>query len=305
MLTFCSRSRSPHQGEPAGLRDSVAATCDLAVLTGNPELLFVDDEESIRLTLPLVLEPHGFKVTVAKSVSEAIRLITQRRFDVLLADLNIDRDGDGFAVVSAMRSAHPDAATFILTGYPAFETALEAIRKQVDGYFIKPSDADEIVSAIKARLNNQSLQPRAEATRLADFIEQNRDEIVERWVTEVQNDPQLATIRISDAERKDHVPRLLNSAVSIMRGHQLAAAMREASRLHGTTRARQGYTLVLLLREAKLLRTIIGVFIQEHLLEIVLSYVVSDMTRIYESFDAVLEYSVQAFIQTAPPIGRD
>jgi ActR/RegA family two-component response regulator len=263
--------------------------------------LFVDDEESIRLTLPLLLEPHGFKVTVAGTVSEALRLITQRRFDVLIADLNIDRDGDGFTVVSAMRSTHPDTATFILTGYPAFETALEAIRKQVDGYFIKPSDPDEIVSAIKARLSNQTLQPRTEAKRLPDFIEQNRDEIIERWLTEVSEDPQLANIRISDAERKDHVPRLLNNAVSIMRGQEPAAEMREACRLHGTTRARQGYTLPLLLREARLLRKMIGGFIQEHLLEIVLSHVVSDMTRMYESFDALLEDSVQAFTQAAAP----
>ncbi len=276
----------------------------LAVTTGNPELLFVDDEESIRLTLPLLLEPHGLKVTVAKSVSEALRLMTQRPFDVLIADLNIDREGDGFTVVSAMRSTHPHAATFILTGYPAFETALEAIRKQVDGYFIKPSDADEIVSAIKARLNDQTRQPRAAAKRLADFIEQNRDSIVERWLTEVKNDQQLATIRISDADRKDHVPRLLNHAVAIMRGQEPSADMREASSLHGETRARQGYTLVLLLREAKLLRKVVGVFIQEHLLEIVLSYVVSDMTRMYESFDGLLEDSVQAFTQDAPPIRR-
>jgi hypothetical protein len=50
-----------------------------------------------------------------------------------------------------------------------------------------------------------------------------------------------------------------------------------------------------LLREAKLLRKVVGVLIQEHLLEIVLSYVVSDVTRMYESFDALLEDSVHAF----------
>jgi ActR/RegA family two-component response regulator len=276
----------------------------LAVLTGNPELLFVDDEESIRLTLPLLLEPYGFKVTVAQTVPEALRLITTRRFDVLIADLNIDRDGDGFTVVSAMRSTYPEAPTFILTGYPAFETALEAIRKQVDGYFIKPSDADEIVSAIKARLNDHTLQRRVVAKRLGDFIEQNRDRIVERWLTEVKTDPQLATIRISDADRKNHVPRLLSHAVSVMRGQQPSAEIGAASRQHGTTRARQGYTLPLLLRETTLLRKMVGTFVQEHLPEIVVSYVVSDMTLMYEGFDTLLEDSVQAFTQEAKPKRR-
>ena len=44
-------------------------------------------------------------------------------FDVLLSDLNIGQPGDGFTVVSAMRRVQPKAATFILTGYPDFDTA--------------------------------------------------------------------------------------------------------------------------------------------------------------------------------------
>jgi len=82
-------------------------------------LLFVDDEDSIRLTLPPLLERNGFQVTSAASVPEALNLIAQRKFQVLLTDLNIGRPGDGFAIVSAMRSTQPDALRFILTGYPA------------------------------------------------------------------------------------------------------------------------------------------------------------------------------------------
>ena len=71
------------------------------------QVLFVDDEKNIRLTLPLMLESFGFKVTSAGTVAEALRLISEREFDVLLSDMNIDRAGDGFTVVSAMRSIQP------------------------------------------------------------------------------------------------------------------------------------------------------------------------------------------------------
>ena len=91
-------------------------------------ILFVDDEDSIRLTLPLLLEREGFKVTSARNVPEALNLIATQEFQVLLTDLNIGYPGDGFAIVSAMRSTQPDALRFILTGYPAFESALEAMR---------------------------------------------------------------------------------------------------------------------------------------------------------------------------------
>jgi two-component system response regulator PilR (NtrC family) len=78
------------------------------------QVLFVDDEKNIRLTLPLMLESFGFKVTSAGTVAEALRLISERKFDVLLSDMNIDRPGDGFTVVSAMpkHSAQSGAADF-------------------------------------------------------------------------------------------------------------------------------------------------------------------------------------------------
>src|SRR4051812_41551871 len=103
-----------------------------------PRLLFVDDEASIRLTLPALLEMHGFEVTSCASVAEALTCMQKGQFDVLLSDLNIGEAGDGFTVVSAMRRSQPNAVTIIITGYPAFETALQAIRRQVDDYVVKP-----------------------------------------------------------------------------------------------------------------------------------------------------------------------
>lgn len=116
-------------------------------------LLFVDDEPSIRLTLPAVLEDHGFLVTTAETVSDAISRIDRAPFDVLLSDLNIGQEGDGFQVVSAMRRRHPHCVNIILTGYPAFESAVLAIRQQVDDYVVKPADIHVLVSTIKHRLS--------------------------------------------------------------------------------------------------------------------------------------------------------
>src|SRR5256886_16630322 len=117
-------------------------------------LLFVDDE-GIRLTLPLVLQARGFNVRDAASVPEALSEIRTHEFDVLLSDLNIGEDGDGFAVVRAMRKAHPNCIAILLTGYPAFESAVQAIQDEVDGYFVKPADLDSLVSTIERKLRTR------------------------------------------------------------------------------------------------------------------------------------------------------
>ena len=59
-------------------------------------MLFVDDEESIRITLSMMLESKGYSVTAVATVPEALRLIANQNFDVLIADLNIGDPGDGF-----------------------------------------------------------------------------------------------------------------------------------------------------------------------------------------------------------------
>src|SRR5437868_11982343 len=83
-------------------------------------LLFVDDETSIRLTLPRILESRGFDVTVASTVPEALAAIQSKKFDVLLSDLNVGNPGDGFTIVSAMLRTQPEATTLIITGFPSF-----------------------------------------------------------------------------------------------------------------------------------------------------------------------------------------
>ena len=159
-----------------------------------PRVLFLDDEASIRATLPLMLEAYGFTVTPTGTVPEALRLISNEKFDVLIADLNVGSAGDGFTVVSAMRRTQPTAVNFILTGYPAFETALEAIRQQVDDYLTKPTDIESLVQSIQAKLTDKKPSHGIQPKRLPDIIEQHLDSIVKQWLAAVKRRTRLAQL---------------------------------------------------------------------------------------------------------------
>jgi DNA-binding response OmpR family regulator len=67
--------------------------------------LFVDDEWGIRHTLPVILRQYGFTVTVAATVAEALSHIDSHSVDLLLCDLNLERELDGFDVVRAVRNS--------------------------------------------------------------------------------------------------------------------------------------------------------------------------------------------------------
>ena len=115
-------------------------------------VLFVDDEPNIRATLPLILRRYGFIVTAAATVGQAIEKIENGRFDLLLCDLNIQRDADGLEVIRAMQHAHPDCVVIVLTGCPSTETAIEGLHLHIDDYIIKPADADTLVALMADKL---------------------------------------------------------------------------------------------------------------------------------------------------------
>src|SRR3954449_7474246 len=137
------------------------------------KILFVDDEPAIRLSLPAILQMHGFDVTSAGTVSEAIQEISTKSFDVLISDLNIGNPGDGFTVVSAMRRTQPSCVTLIFTGFPTFETALQAIRSQVDDYLIKPAGVDKLVNAIEEHLRSRRPHLLVPLKRLCNVLREN------------------------------------------------------------------------------------------------------------------------------------
>src|SRR5882757_7221560 len=162
-------------------------------------ILFVDDEAGIRNTLKPILEQHGFEVTAASTVPEALERMNHATFDVLLSDLNIGQPGDGFTVVSAMRRVQPEAATFILTAYPDFDTALQAIRSQVDDYLHKTTDVPTFIQTIQSRLEHRrQIPPDRPLKRVSDLMEESVTEISREWLRLVKAHTELAAIRISD-----------------------------------------------------------------------------------------------------------
>jgi len=87
-------------------------------------VLLVDDDEAVRDMMSMTLEGKGFEVVPAASVVEALKLITAESFDVLITDLHMPNPSDGFAVVTAMRHAQPDALTLLVSGYPDVKSAM-------------------------------------------------------------------------------------------------------------------------------------------------------------------------------------
>jgi ActR/RegA family two-component response regulator len=252
------------------------------------------------MTLAPILEQHGFQVTTASTVPEALERLNHETFDVLLSDLNIGQPGDGFTVVSAMRRVQPQACTFILTGYPDFETALQAIRSQVDDYLMKPTDVPTLIHAIKSRLaNRKPAEPDAGVKRVSQLLREGVSEIMKEWLQEVKAHPEITAIKLDDRQRVDHLPAFIGELASRVEAVAEHASQRAktAAIEHGKNRARQGYSIPLIVIEMRLLQRVLSSILQRNLIRMDLSTVIDDMLRMGESLHEQMEFSIRGFQQ--------
>ena len=236
--------------------------------------------------------------------------MNHQAFDVLLTDLNIGAPADGFILVSAMRKIQPGAATFILTGYPDFQTALEAIRKQVDDYFVKPADIPTLVSTLKEKIHRPRELCQTPCKRLSAVIRENSNAIIEHWLREVgEDDERLKSIPISNAARVNHFPDLLADLANVLAtgDFEVSQASLTTAAVHGVDRAQQGYTIPQLIAEMRLLHRVIATCLQQNLLSMDLSALIPDALKVGEYLQAVLEESIRTFQGTdsiAKPASR-
>lgn len=260
-------------------------------------ILFVDDEPAIRETMPAILSAHGFTVDVAGNVPEALQFINRTQYDVLISDLNIGEPGDGFTVVSAMRRTQPDCRNIILTGYPGFETALQAIRNQVDDYLIKPTRIDQLIEAVEREPSPAHTAVKVKP--LAVILREHRQEIVDR-VVQFMKDHHVGAQTLTDEERTDHLPALIDEIVEGLESHgRLIDRPMTPAVEHGRLRYAQRYSLTELVDDNLALDVTIYDIIQENLLAVDLSSLLPALKTINETLDARLKESLNAFLDVA------
>jgi DNA-binding response OmpR family regulator len=261
-------------------------------------ILFVDDEAALRDMWSTILSMEGFDVAAVGTVPEALAMITSEKYHVLIADLNIGEPGDGFTIVSAMRRMQPEAVTFILTGYPAFQAALRAIHEQVDDFLVKPTEPKKVIELIRQNLTRRRKPPAIMPERLNQVIAKNKNEIVESWYQAVQAHPDIKKIPLRREERIDHLPSVLDELVRPMDADmKVGSGPRSAAHEHGEKRRQQHYTIGMLLEETRILHRVIADCMQQNLLSIDISNVIPDLVEVHDRIQRMLQYSLEAFLQ--------
>ena len=121
------------------------------------KVLVVDDEESMRRFLCILLEKEGYDVTLAASGEEALEKLENGSFALLITDLRMP-GMSGVELLEKVRVDQPNLPVVILTAYASEASAVEAMEKGAYQYIEKKAKNDEITLVLKNALSLGRIQ---------------------------------------------------------------------------------------------------------------------------------------------------
>ncbi len=134
------------------------------------QILVVDDEQSMRDFLSILLRKEGYGVDACGDVSSARRSLRKAEYDLVVTDLKMP-GGDGLDILRAAKESSSDTEVVVITAFATAETAVEAMKRGAYDYLTKPFKVDEIKLTVQKALEkaalareNRELRKRLEAS---------------------------------------------------------------------------------------------------------------------------------------------
>lgn len=126
-------------------------------MNDNVKILIVDDERIALKNLEHVIKKEGYEVIGTESGPNALKLLEEHMFDIVLTDLRMERV-DGMQILKKCREINPDAEIIMITGYATLESAVEAMKKGAFHYIAKPFKLDVVRKVVKEAVEKVRLK---------------------------------------------------------------------------------------------------------------------------------------------------
>ncbi len=128
------------------------------------DILLVEDERSIRITLRDDLESEGYNVSALSSGREALEEIRKKRYDCVITDVRLP-GASGIDILKAAKARHPGTEVIVITGYGTIEQTVEAMKAGAYDYIQKPFPNEVVVERVKRMARLMIMQEELERLR--------------------------------------------------------------------------------------------------------------------------------------------
>lgn len=180
-----------------------------------PRVLLADDEQGVLEALQLLLKLDGVEIETARSPKAVLQALSSRRFDLLVMDLNYGADTtsglEGLDLITKIRILDDTLPMVAMTAWGSMELAIEAMRRGVGDFVLKPWDNGHMLSVIRSQI------AQGQSRRLTRRLMVESEEVLRNEVTEA-------------CEVQRH---LMPKEFPVLDGYEFSAASRPARSLGG------------------------------------------------------------------------
>lgn len=114
------------------------------------KILFVDDDEGIRIPMVKLARLRGFEIEIARDEKEAASKIQGDGYDVVVADMKFaDRDEGGLEVIKKVKETHPLVAVIVLTAYASVKNVIKCMELGIFAYIDKREGIEALLDKIQ------------------------------------------------------------------------------------------------------------------------------------------------------------
>lgn len=121
-------------------------------------ILLIEDEENIRDTVKLNLEMEGFEVVASDNGRQALKIIGEQHFDLMVVDVMLP-EVDGFQIVEQVRLTDRETPIIFLTAKDAVQDRIQGLKKGADDYLTKPFVFEELLLRVRRLIERTSKSP--------------------------------------------------------------------------------------------------------------------------------------------------
>ena len=122
-----------------------------------PDILLVEDKESLRRVLRMTLENAGYSVTEAADARAAINEVERIPHKIVLTDLRMPH-GSGIDVLRAAKNADEDVPVIVMTAYGSIDEAVQAMKDGAHDFLQKPVDSNHLLLLVQRALEQTRLR---------------------------------------------------------------------------------------------------------------------------------------------------
>jgi putative nucleotidyltransferase with HDIG domain len=193
-------------------------------------ILVVDAEVHTRTMMVTALERQGHQVRMAASGLEALEMLGQTDFDLVLTEVVV-QDGNGIALMEQIREQQPQLPVVMVTAVHDINVAIDSMHRGAYDYLLKPFEREHLLAAVRRALDHRkTLQENHRHQQKLEHAVQARTAMLRQAMEELEHSYDVTlealgdALDLKDSETEGHSKRVTAYTIVLARAMGIKAA---------------------------------------------------------------------------------